>query len=100
MESSGKNLWVGVTDLETEGVFKYLNGQTVNAKLGQDEDLLYYFDEMQPNEGRIANCVHFAPPGLQLPLSNALNDAPCSTYTNRFGRGVDFHGLCEMKNIF
>ena len=100
MESSGKNLWVGVTDLETEGVFKYLNGQTVNAKLGQDEDLLYYFDEMQPNEGRSANCVHFVPPGLQLPLSNALNDEPCSAVTDRWGRGVDFHGLCEMRNIF
>merc|ERR1719427_1440111 len=37
MQSSGKQLWVGITDRETEGVYKYLNGQTVN----QNEPLLY-----------------------------------------------------------
>jgi len=104
MESSGKNLWVGVTDIETEGTFKYLNGQTVNAKIDQDQsqdkDLLYYFDEMQPNEGRSANCVHFVYSKTQLPLNNALNDAPCNFVTNRWGRGVDYHGLCEMENLF
>ena len=43
MESSGKNLWIGMTDRETEGTWKYLNGDIVRAHERQGEELLYYF---------------------------------------------------------
>ena len=43
MESSGKNLWIGMTDRDTEGTWKYLNGDIVRAHENQGEELLYYF---------------------------------------------------------
>ena len=43
METSGKNLWIGMTDRETEGTWKYLNGIEVRAHESQGEELLYYF---------------------------------------------------------
>ena len=85
MESSGKQLWVGITDRETEGVFKYLNGKTVN----QGETLLYYF-KTKPDGGRYENCVHIIRPTF------VLNDAPCNFVTNSWGG--DWHGLCEIRN--
>ena len=89
MESSGKQLWVGITDRETNGVFKYLNGQTVNAQISQGETLLYYFRKGEPNNsGGNEECVHF--------YVNGLNDRPCNTVTVR-GQ-PDFYGLCEIKN--
>ena len=97
MESSGKNLWIGMTDRETEGTFKYLNGETVNAHVSQGETLLYYFKGGQPNNsGGNEHCAQFVPPGVNLPLSNVLNDAPCSA-TTWGNSGVDFHGMCEIK---
>ena len=106
MESSGKNLWIGLTDRETEGTFKYLNGQRVNAHVSQGETLLYYFKGGEPNnsfrdQGVLIseNCVHYVPPVISH-YNNALNDAPCSWETNLWGHGVDFHGLCEIKQTF
>ena len=43
MESSRKNLWIGMTDRDTEGTWKYLNGDIVRAHERQGEELLYYF---------------------------------------------------------
>ena len=94
MESSGKNLWIGMTDRETEGTFKYLNGETVNAHVSQGETLLYYFKGGEPNNshhGIPENCAHY------VSHTNSLNDAPCNTVTSLWGRGVDFHGVCEIK---
>ena len=95
MESSGKNLWVGITDRETEGVFKYLNGQTVNARVNQDENLLYYF-ETEPDGERRENCVHLLKPFNKNMPHYVLNDAPCNYVTTALGG--DWHGLCEIKN--
>jgi len=100
MESSGKNLWVGFTDRETEGTFKYLNGETVNAHVSQGETLLYYFKGGEPNgDGGRGDCVHYVPPVISH-YNNALNDVPCDVATNLWGHGVDFHGLCEIRHLF
>ena len=84
MQSSGKQLWVGITDRETEGVYKYLNGQTVN----QNEPLLYKLNF--PGGGRGENCLHF------IQDVSRLNDAPCNYVTTSWGG--NWHGFCEIKN--
>ena len=91
MESSENGLWVGITDRETEGIFKYLNGQTVNGRVNQGETLLYYFKGSEPNNyNGDEDCVIFNYYG-------ELNDISCSTVTTAFG--VDLHGLCEIKYL-
>ena len=100
MESSDKMLWIGVTDRDNEGTFKYLNNnQTVKMHVSQGETFLYHFKNDQPNGGIRKNCVHCAPLIQQVREMdrNALNDAPCGTVTNLWGENVDFHGLCEIE---
>ena len=88
IEASGKHVWVGITDRQTEGVFRYLNGEKVNIIKGQP--FLYYFRAGEPNIGSgKEDCVHFWREYRE------LNDVDCSWVD--YG-GVDFHGLCEMKN--
>ena len=83
IESSREHLWIGMTDREQEGVFRYLNGQIVNAQIGQGETLLYYFINGQPdNYENKQDCAVVLPEVLQ------LDDIPCSDV--RFG-------LCEIK---
>ena len=89
MESSGKNLWVGIDDREHEGTFKYLNGQTVNPRIGQDEALLYYFQRGQPDNAMNEDCVKFTL-NQRLPATTQINDRSCS---------AERYGLCEIKNI-
>jgi len=96
METSGKNLWIGMTDRETEGTWKYLNGDIVRAHENQGEELLYYFKGAEPNGD--GDCPHYVPQLIKH-YHNALNDCPCNTVTNLWGRGIDFHGLCEIKNV-
>ena len=101
MESSGKNLWVGITDRESEGTFKYLNGEVVRAHERDGETLLYYFKGGEPNnDGNNEDCVHFVPTVISH-YNNAIQDAPCHIETNLWHQNVDFHGLCEIKtNLF
>jgi len=89
VEASGKQVWVGITDRQTEGVFRYLNGEIVNVI--KDASFLYYFKAGEPNnsQGR-EECVHVLTKYFE------LNDMDC-TKVNYYG--ADFHGLCEIKNF-
>ena len=90
VKSSGKNIWVGITDRQTEGFFRYVNGQTVNIIKGQP--FLYYFTSGEPNDnGGNEDCLHF------WTESGELNDIGCGVTS--LSTGIDFHGLCEMKNF-
>ena len=90
MESSENGLWVGITDRETEGIFKYLTGQTVNGRVNQGKTLLHYLKGSEPNNyNGEEDCVSFDGEGL--------NDRSCSTVTTALG--VDLHGLCEIKYL-
>ena len=81
---------MGITDRETEGFFKYLNGQPVNPHSSQGETLLYYFKKGEPNNfNNEEDCVHYN--------VNGLNDRSCSTVTTELG--YDLYGLCEIKYL-
>ena len=87
VESSGKQVWVGITDRQTEGVFRYVNGEIVNVDRSQS--FLYYFAAGEPNNhGDNEDCVHFWTDAPE------LNDMICSVDSFK---GADFHGLCEMR---
>ena len=78
---------MGITDRQTEGVFRYVNGETVNVIRGQP--FLYFFAAGEPNSAGDEDCV-------VVKRKSELNDIGCS-YSNI--NGFDFHGLCEMKNF-
>ena len=80
IEASGKHVWVGITDRQTEGVFRYLNGEKVNIIKGQP--FLYYFRAGEPNNIGNEDCLAYN-------NQYGLNDVNCSK------NGL--HGLCEIK---
>ena len=95
MESSGKHLWVGIRGNRTARVYKYLNGDGVDARVGQGNNLLYHFHKGEPSGD--GDCVHFVPPGMKY-LSKSMNDQRCTSVDLW---KVDFHGLCEIrKKVF
>ena len=89
VESSGKQVWVGITDRQTEGVFRYVNGEKVNLVKGQP--FLYYFAAGEPNSAGNEDCLHY------FPRLGALNDVKCDSVNLE---ETDFHGLCEIKPMF
>ena len=91
MEASGKQAWVGISDLQTEGVYRYVDGQVANVN--RSRFFLYYFKAGEPNNGGgREHCVHY------WREYGELNDADCNYYHLT---GADFHGLCEIeKKLF
>jgi len=97
MESSGKHLWVGITDREDEGTFKFLNGEVV--RLLESQPLLYNYKPYLPSghARKFGNCIHYAPPVQRVrgEFRNAFKNDGC----NVAGRSkVGYHGLCEIQN--
>ena len=76
-----ENLWVGVTDRGTEGIWRFITDNTYFKN--EEENHLFPWAPTEPNnrEGK-ENCasVRYA--------TNDLDDNFCSK---------EFHGLCEIK---
>ena len=74
-------VWVGYTDLETEGTWKLVNGEMFDAG-DREQSSLYYWNKSEPNNNRgVEDCAH-----IYL-STNALNDRQCSQR---------YKGLCEI----
>ena len=88
VEASGKHVWVGITDREKEGVYRYVNGQ--GSSVSRGKFFLYYYAPGEPSNARgVEDCVHY------YRATRQLNDADCGWGNYE---GADFHGLCEIKN--
>ena len=95
-----KNLWIGVTDLGQEGIFRSINGTYYPTENNQTDYLFkwgtkdVYCDEPNgtPDQGYgVEDCVHY------FYKHDYLNDYTCSKETNINEDHTDFHGLCEIK---
>ena len=76
-----KIVWVGYSDLETEGTWKLVNGELYDAG-NREQSSLYYWNTSEPNNSRgVEDCAH-----IYLSV-NALNDKNCSQR---------YKGLCEI----
>ena len=96
-----KNLWIGLTDLGQEGVFRLINGTYYPTENFDQTDYLFkwgtqdvYHKEPSGNAGQeygVEDCVHY------YYKYDYLNDYTCSRETIINEDHTDFHGLCEIK---
>ncbi|XP_031141313.1 CD209 antigen-like [Sander lucioperca] len=70
-----KRLWIGLTDSETEGTWKWVDGTPLTKR---------YWHSEEPNGGERENCGNT----YHYPSENSLNDSPC--YSSHYW-------ICEMK---
>uniref|UniRef100_A0A8C9YQF9 C-type lectin domain-containing protein n=1 Tax=Sander lucioperca TaxID=283035 RepID=A0A8C9YQF9_SANLU len=73
---SQKIMWIGLTDSETEGTWKWVDGTPLTKSS---------WDSGEPNGGENENCVEMK----KFELENSWNDLSCSTRLN---------WICEMKD--
>ena len=88
VNKSPYNLWVGLSDLGKEDSFRLINGTKYDPG-DRSVNALYYWEESEPNAGYDGNCVHY------WKVNNGYADSDCSWYNYK---GLDFHGLCEIKS--
>uniref|UniRef100_A0A3B1J3G1 C-type lectin domain-containing protein n=1 Tax=Astyanax mexicanus TaxID=7994 RepID=A0A3B1J3G1_ASTMX len=72
-EQQNKYIWIGLSDAEKEGEWKWVDGSPLTTKSGEPSNT--YGNE---------NCVAFSIPAMTI---NAWNDEPCS---------ADAFGFCEF----
>ena len=82
------NLWAGLSDHGKEGSYRLMDGTSYDPG-DRNVTALYYWERNEPNNGANANCVHYWHP------IDGFADTRCDTYELR---GLDFHGLCEIKS--
>uniref|UniRef100_A0A8C9YWF8 C-type lectin domain-containing protein n=1 Tax=Sander lucioperca TaxID=283035 RepID=A0A8C9YWF8_SANLU len=70
-----KIMWIGLTDSETEGTWKWVDGTPLTKS---------YWDSEEPNGGERENCGHT----YLYNLENSWNDTPCD---------LSYSWICEMK---
>ncbi|KAF1387305.1 hypothetical protein PFLUV_G00104030 [Perca fluviatilis] len=70
-----KRLWIGLTDLETEGTWKWVDGTPLTKS---------YWNSEEPNGGKWENCVETQ----NFHYENSWNDVSCS---------ASHPWICEMK---
>uniref|UniRef100_A0A8C9YST8 C-type lectin domain-containing protein n=1 Tax=Sander lucioperca TaxID=283035 RepID=A0A8C9YST8_SANLU len=70
-----KSMWIGLTDSETEGTWKWVDGTPLTKR---------YWHSEEPNGGERENCGNT----YHYPSENSLNDSPC--YSSHYW-------ICEMK---
>merc|ERR1719193_2219528 len=78
------NFWIGLTDLDSEGTFKWLSGQAVNYtnwKSGEPNN--------RGHQGGPEDCAHIGDGG------RTWNDMPCDDIE---GWGENFLPICEFKS--
>ena len=81
---SGQQIYLGVTDVVTEGDFVMMDGTSFNEITTRPE-MIYKWASGEPNNyGGRENCVTISP-------NNLLNDEKCSN--------ENCYGLCEKKTI-
>ena len=88
VDKTPHNLWVGLSDLGKEGSYRLVNG-TKHDPADRSVKALYYWEGKEPNAGYDGNCVHY------WKVNNGFADSDCSWYNYK---GLDFHGLCEIKS--
>ncbi|XP_034734521.1 CD209 antigen-like protein E isoform X2 [Etheostoma cragini] len=72
-----KVMWIGLTDSETEGTWKWVDGTPLNES---------YWNSEEPNGGKKENCVELQ----NFAFENSWNDVSCS---------APVYSICEMKVI-
>ncbi|KAA8590712.1 hypothetical protein FQN60_014646, partial [Etheostoma spectabile] len=75
MRTFEKRLWIGLTDSETEGTWKWVDGTPLNES---------YWASKEPNGGRTENCVELQ----NFVFENSWNDVNCS---------APLYSICEVK---
>ena len=85
----GNLLWVGLTDEEKEGTWRFSSN---DEKENKDELLFKWWAPSPDNAGGDENCAHIQENGDRY----LMNDMPCHGQTIHEGND-GLYGLCEIK---
>ena len=81
VRTHNENIWVGLTDRDTEGIWRFVTDNTFYEQLKENHLFPWATGEPNNREGnKHCACVQHA--------TNDLDDNFCSK---------EFHGLCEIK---